>query len=71
MKLSLPLPHHGGVADDTSDDTCVPNVRCNAAACEICLLGIFTCVINPKIELRLYSSIGMCANHIFSAHIYV
>lgn len=30
--------HHNGVADDTSKPTLLPDVRCNAAAWEFCLL---------------------------------
>jgi Cys-rich protein (TIGR01571 family) len=30
--------YQNGVADDTSKRTLVPNVRCNTAACEFCLL---------------------------------
>ena len=50
--------YHGGVAGDTSKHTCVPNVRCNAAACEFCLLDCPLSVV-----------VGLCCSYVIGCSI--
>ena len=44
--------YNSGVAGNTKNSTCMPNVRCNAAACEFCLL-----------DCPLSVAVGLCCTY--------